>query len=248
MNKNNLRSKQEKNQLYPDFHLLFRSQQHCEIIILKKIIKNKKTTTTSQANIINHATELMKLKMKQQKKRNTNSLARLARRRRERKRKTEMAPVSRRLVAVWIGVGSSEKAKMDGAEDGSSTGPSFSSSCSGEVSAALVIGSSATRARHCSIALARWFRSGTEWWCMVVKYLQKELKGGELGRQQRVKWGGDWNWIKGKKELEERKWCVCNILDSWREGFCCWGWWGFMVFVVLLFFCSFILSDSEKIQ
>lgn len=100
MNKNNLRSKQEKNQLYPDFHLLFRSQQHCEIIILKKIIKNKKTTTTSQANIINHATELMKLKMKQQKKRNTNSLARLARRRRERKRKTEMAPVSRRLVAV----------------------------------------------------------------------------------------------------------------------------------------------------
>jgi hypothetical protein len=56
----------------------------------------------------------------------TSSLARRARRRRERKRKTEMAPVRRRLVAVWSGVGLSSVEKSVGAR--SSTGPSPSAS------------------------------------------------------------------------------------------------------------------------
>lgn len=53
--------------------------------------------------------------------RTLSSLARRARRRRARKRKTEMAPVRRRLVAVWSGVGLSSVEKSVGAR--SSTGP-----------------------------------------------------------------------------------------------------------------------------
>lgn len=61
-----------------------------------KLQKKKKEKKNSECTQPHHRAK----EIKNETTKDTNSLARLARRRRERKRKTEMAPVSKRLVAV----------------------------------------------------------------------------------------------------------------------------------------------------
>ncbi|KAL3503173.1 hypothetical protein ACH5RR_037622 [Cinchona calisaya] len=74
-----------------------------------------------------------------------------------------MAPVRRTLVAVWIGVGSSSVAKMEGVEDGISMGPSSSA-----VVVLAAMGSSGTWANHAvPVVVVRWLWAEIEWETLV---------------------------------------------------------------------------------
>lgn len=84
-----------------------------------------------------------------------------------------MAPVRRRLVAVWRGEGLSEKAKMEGVEDGICMGPS-----SGGVAALVVVmGSSGTCASHGSVVV-RWLWAETVVACGLQ---QRKPTEGKMG-------------------------------------------------------------------
>lgn len=87
-------------------------------------------------------------------------------------------------MAVWMGVGSSEVAKMEGLEDGISIGPS-SGGASSTVTA--VLGSSGTWASHGSVVVW-WLWAETEREMVAVRGLQRKLREeGEKGRGEKVR-------------------------------------------------------------
>lgn len=97
-----------------------------------------------------------------------------------------MAPVRRTLVAVWMGVGLSEVAKMKGVEDGISIGPS-SGGASSTVVAVVVVGSSGAWASHGSVVVW-WLWADTERKMVVVRGLQRtQREEGEMGRGEKVR-------------------------------------------------------------
>lgn len=96
-----------------------------------------------------------------------------------------MAPVRRTLVAVWMGVGLSEVAKMEGLEDRISIGPSSGGASSTAV--AVVVGSSGTWASHGSVVV--WLLwAETERKMVVGRGLQRKLREErEMGRGEKVR-------------------------------------------------------------
>lgn len=81
-------------------------------------------------------------------------------------------------MAVWMGVGLSEVAKMKGAEDGISIGPS---------STVVVVGSSGAWASHGSVVVW-WLWAETERKMVVVRGLQRtQREEGEMGRGEKVR-------------------------------------------------------------